>query len=145
MALTLRSSLTTLVLGGVVAAVAACSGAQASELGATCEEFAATPTIGQSAELSIGQDISVALCSNPSTGFSWEDATIGDPALVTLVSQAYSAPDEASLPIVGRAGGEVVKLHANAAGTTAVSLRYSRPWEGGEKGEWTYELTVTVR
>jgi hypothetical protein len=29
-------------------------------------------------------------------------------------------------------------------GTAQVSMEYSRPWEGGEQGEWTLGLTVIV-
>jgi inhibitor of cysteine peptidase len=46
---------------------------------------------------------------------------------------------------VGAAGGEVVTLHALAAGTTTVALSYSQPWSGGTKGVWTYHLSVTVK
>lgn len=145
MALARRAPTATLLVIPLVALLAACSATQASELGATCDEFGRTPTIQQSAELAIGQDLSVTLCSNPSTGFSWEQASVGDPAVVGLVSQAYSAPDAASLPVVGRAGGEVVKLHAVGPGETTIRLGYSRPWEVGTTDEWTYELAVTVR
>jgi hypothetical protein len=28
---------------------------------------------------------------------------------------------------------------------TIYTMEYSRPWEGGEKGEWTFTLTVIVK
>ncbi len=129
----------------VVSALAACSSAQASELGATCDQFQKTPTIQQSAEVSAGQDITVVLCSNASTGYSWGPAVVGDAGVATVASQTYSEPAKESLPIVGQAGGEVVKLHAVAAGKTTVTLSYGQPWEGGTKGAWTYELALTVK
>jgi predicted secreted protein len=54
------------------------------------------------------------------------------------------APDGASLPVVGAAGGEVLTLRAGAAGTTTLLIEYGQPWEGGTKGTWTYQLSVTV-
>ena len=139
--MTLRSILATLLLAS---ALAACSSAQASELGATCDQFSTTPAVQQSAEVAAGEDLTIVLCSNASTGYSWEDAVVGDPGVATVTSQTYAEPAQASLPIVGRAGGEVVRLHAVAPGKTTVTLSYGQPWEGGAKGTWTYELTLTV-
>jgi len=30
-------------------------------------------------------------------------------------------------------------------GSSTIYLEYSRPWEGGEKGEWTFTLDVVVK
>ncbi len=95
--------------------------------------------------IAAGTDVRIVLCSNPSTGFAWDEPRIGDSAILQLVERSYQAPDGASLPIVGAAGGEIVTLHALAAGTTTLSIPYSQPWAGGTKGEWTYSLSVTVR
>jgi predicted secreted protein len=135
-------ALAVLVATGVLAA---CQGTTAQgQLGATCEQFGSAPTMTQSAELRVGDELAVALCSNPSTGYSWEQPEIADPAVVRVVDSAYHAPG-ASLPIVGAAGGQVMTVRGLAAGQTSVLVRYSRPWAGGEKGTWTYTLTVTVR
>jgi predicted secreted protein len=139
----LRSFLATLLCGS---ALAACSATAASEpLGATCDQLGTTRTVQQSGVVAAGTDVRIVLCSNPSTGFGWEDPQIGDSTVLRLVDRTYQAPDGASLPIVGAAGGEIVTLHALAAGTTTLSMRYSQPWAGGTKGEWTYSLSVTVR
>ena len=45
---------------------------------------------------------------------------------------------------VGAPGIEVWTFEAVAKGTTKVRMEYSRPWEGGEKEEWTYTMTVIV-
>ena len=138
----LRTFLATVVCAS---AIAACSATQAAEpLGATCDQLSGTPSVEQSVVVAAGKDVKIELCSNPTTGFSWEDPQVGDPGVIRLVDRAYQAPGAASLPVVGAAGGEVVTLHALAAGTTTVSLRYSQPWSGGTKGVWTYGLSVTV-
>ncbi len=137
-----RSLLAPLLCASVLAA---CSATQASEpLGATCDQFGAMPTIAQSGVVPVGTDVKVTLCSNPSTGFSWEDPQVGDPTTLRLVDHSYQAPGGASLPIVGAAGGEILTLHALTPGTTTVTVRYSQPWAGGTKGAWTYTLSVTV-
>lgn len=140
---TLRTTLATLVCAS---AIAACSTTQASEpRGATCDQFRTTPSIEQTGVVAAGTDFQVVLCSNPSTGFAWDEPQLSDPSVLKLVDRTYHAPDSASLPIVGAAGGEVLTVHALAAGTTTFSIRYSQPWTGGTKGEWTYSLSLTVR
>lgn len=127
-------------------ALAACTATQAVEpLGATCDQFQATPTIEQTASIAAGSDVEVILCSNPSTGFAWDEPQIGDPSVLELAGRTYQAPDGASLPIVGAAGGEVLTFRAVAAGTTTVTITYSQPWPDGTKGVWTYLLSVTVQ
>jgi len=46
--------------------------------------------------------------------------------------------------VVGASGKDVWTFKSLKKGTTIISFDYSRPWEGGEKGEWTVELTVVV-
>ena len=138
-----RSVLATLLCAS---ALAACSGTPASEpLGATCDQLRATPTIQQSVVTTVGTDIRIVLCANPSTGFAWEEPQIADPAVISLVDRSYQAPDGASSPMVGAAGSETLTIRALAAGSTTLSTRYSQPWDGGTKGDWTYRLSVTVR
>jgi len=139
----LRSFLATLLCAS---AIAACSTTQAAEpLGATCDQLQSTQTVEQTGEIAPGSDVNVVLCSNPSTGFAWEEPQLGDTSVVRLVDRSYQAPGGATLPVVGAAGGEVLTFRAVAAGTTTVSIRYSQPWAGGTKGEWTYRLSITVR
>jgi predicted secreted protein len=126
--------------------LAACSPTQAAgPTGATCEEFGATPLITQARTIDAGADLTVVLCANPSTGYSWDDPAIGDRAVLEVVDRAFQAADQGSLPIVGAAGGDVLTVRGLEPGTTTLSLRYGQPWEGGAQGEWTYSLEVTVR
>jgi inhibitor of cysteine peptidase len=85
----------------------------------------------------------VTLCSNPTTGFQWsKNADIAD----ETVLQQYehnSIPPEGT-EVIGTAGKDVWSFKSMKAGTTTISFEYSRPWEGGEKGEWTFELNVVV-
>ena len=95
--------------------------------------------------IAAGTGVRIVLCSNPSTGFSWEEPRLGDTSVLQLVDRTYQAPDGPNLPVVGAAGGEILTVRGLAAGTTTLSIRYSQPWAGGTKGEWTYSLSVTVK
>lgn len=134
-----------LSLAIVASGAAACSSAQASALGATCDDFDRTPGIRQSVEIPLGGETTIVLCSNPSTGFGWTEPQILDAGVLRLVDTTYSGPDAANLPIVGAAGGQVLKIRGLAVGRTALSTSYDRSWAGGEKGHWAYTVDVTVR
>jgi len=47
--------------------------------------------------------------------------------------------------LVGAPGKEVWTFKALKKGTTKIAMEYSQPWEGGEKGGWTFNLTVVVK
>ena len=126
--------------------VAACSGGGAAPatLKATCDDFAATPNVTATAELAVGGELTIVLCANQTTGFAWEEPVVSDPAVVGVTGSTYVEPTSEE-PVVGAAGSQEIVLEALAAGTTTVTIAYSRPWDGGEKGVWTYEVAVTVR
>lgn len=83
------------------------------------------------------------LCSNPTTGFQWsESAKISDQTMLRQAAHKF-VPPEGDVP--GAAGQEVWTFKAPKKGTATLSMEYSRLWEGGEKGEWTFKLTVVVK
>lgn len=104
--------------------------------------------ITQEIELNSGETLTIILGSNPSTGFSWnEQAQIGDSDILEQLDHTVT-PREGiggAAPLPGAAGKETWNLRALKAGTTTITLSYSRPWEGGEQGEWTLQLTAVVK
>ena len=94
-------------------------------------------------EIAAAGSLVVHLDSNPTTGFKWELAGISDQAVLEQKGEAEFVPPEEAIP--GAGGKEIWTFEALKAGTATVYLEYSRPWEGGEKAEWTYTLTVTVK
>jgi predicted secreted protein len=140
----LRPLLGLLVIG-LVAIGCASANAKAAEMGASCDQFGAEKSITQTAEMSVGDQVKITLCSNPSTGFSWQEPEISDAATVSLADKAFGAPVADSGQVVGAAGTDHVTLKATAKGTSTVVLRYSQPWLGGTSSVWTYTLAVTVR
>jgi inhibitor of cysteine peptidase len=116
-----------------------------ASLEVSCDEFSSENHISDEAEMSVGSLLAVTLCSNPTTGFQWsETAEISDPSILEQVSHKYIPPEGGQSPQVGTAGQEVWVFKALEAGTSTVYMEYSRPWQGGEKAVWTFELTVTV-
>ncbi len=113
-------------------------------VGATFDDFMKNQHISKNVEVAANSTLTVTLFSNQTTGFQWsEKAKIGDNGLLEQIGHEFVAPE--SKGIVGAGGQEVWTFKALKKGETTVSMEYSRPWEGGEKGEWTFDLTVTVK
>lgn len=113
----------------------------------SCEEFQGENHITREAGVAVGDLLVVTLCSNPTTGFQWsENAEIGDAAVLEQLSHEFIAPkgSDKKDPPPGASGKEVWTFRALTGGTTSVSMEYSQPWQDGEKGAWTFALTVTV-
>ncbi|MDD5312103.1 MAG: protease inhibitor I42 family protein [Dehalococcoidia bacterium] len=111
----------------------------------TYDEFMAQKNITKDIEVKIGEKIVVTLPSNSaSTGFSWDQkAEISDPQVLEQTKHETVAP--ADTKMVGAPGADVFTFRSLELGFSKVLLKYSRPWEGGEKGEWTFTLNVTVK
>jgi inhibitor of cysteine peptidase len=110
----------------------------------TIDEFMDSKHLTREIEVSDGGVLTVSLGSNPTTGFSWtETAQIADLAVLQQTESKFLLTDGKDL--VGAPGSQVWTFRALQKGTTTINMEYSRPWEGGEKAEWTFELIVTVR
>ena len=133
---------------------AACTAASAGTAGKTeqgIEEIAITASdafdqsqhIQKDVEIAKGNTLVVTLFSNGTTGFSWdENAQIADEGVIQQLKHEYIGA-ETNIP--GAPGSEEWTFEAVNAGTTTIYLEYSRPWIDGEKGVWTFDLTVNVK
>jgi inhibitor of cysteine peptidase len=138
-----------LLLGALVGGCAATASPQPAAprdvLTVTCDEFAAqsggttSEPLSRNVTVVPGESFRITLCSNASTGFSWEDPAIAGPANVSLVDH-QTVPAATAMP--GAPGTESFTFRAASAGTATIDFAYSRPWEGGEKGAW--QVTVSV-
>ena len=109
-----------------------------------CNVFESQPHTSKDIEVNAGDSFAVILCSNTTTGFSWsESAQISDPTIVRQLDHKTLPPKNTSL--VGAPGYEIWTFEALKKGTSTIHNEYSRPWEGGEKGVWTIDLSVTVK
>ena len=125
--------------------IASC--APATSIDISCDDFGAQEHISKKVTTAVGDSFTVTLCSNATTGFQWsETAQISNHSVLEQVDYGFTPPeaggDKPAAP--GTPGEEVWTFKAIEAGTAEVSMEYSRPWEGGEKGEWTFDLTVIV-
>jgi len=112
-----------------------------------CDDFYENPHITDRIEVGTGDELNINLCSNASTGFQWiEGADISDPNVLDQTSHEYFGPSEkGGPPAPGTPGSQTWSFKALQDGTSILSFEYSRDWEGGEKGEWTFILTVEVK
>lgn len=142
-------------LTGLVLALLLCAGGCAGPSGqgaleVTCDEFMeldpGEQAIERELEVTAGASFTVTLCSNPSTGFEWEEVVISDSSVLRETGREFQAPGAGAseAPPPGAAGKEVWTFEAVKQGTSTVSMAYSRPWEGGEKEVWTFSLAVVV-
>ncbi len=107
------------------------------------DDFTNVNTITKEVELASGGTLTVTLGSNKTTGFQWsEQAEIADPSILEQTSHQYIAPQSS---VEGAPGKEEWTFMALKSGLTTISMEYSRPWEGGEKEVWKFNLTVNVR
>ena len=112
----------------------------------TCDDFMNQKHISNQFEIAAGGSLTVTLCSNPTTGFQWvEEAQISDTGVLKQIQHEFISPESEPPPPPGTPGQQVWTFEALKEGTSTISMEYSRPWEGGEKGEWTYTLMVTVK
>jgi len=112
----------------------------------SCDDFMADQHISKEVQVAVGDSFTVTLCSNPSTGFLWsESAQISDQTVLQQTDHKLVTPESEPPPPPGTPGQEVWTFKALKKGTSTISMEYSQPWEGGEKGEWTFVLTVVVK
>ena len=115
-----------------------------ASLEVSCDDFMNTKHISRELEVNAGDSFRITLCSNATTGFQWtETANITDGTVAEQVKHKFTSSGNKQL--AGAAGQEMWTFKALKTGTTTISMEYSRPWQGGEKGEWTFQLTVTVK
>ena len=123
----------------------ACSSRQAA-LEITCDHFMEDKHFTWEVEVNTGDTVTVTLCSNPTTGFQWsEEAQISDAAVLKQEDHKFIGPESEPPPPPGTPGQEVWTFKALKQGSSKIYLEYSRPWEGGEKGEWTCTINVVVK
>jgi inhibitor of cysteine peptidase len=141
-----------IMVGILITAVIGCSSADAAanvlrnthkNIDVGIDELMQNKQIVRSIEINNGDTLTLTLGSNPTTGFSWtEQTSISDKAIIEQTNHESVAPATNALGAVGK---EVWTYRTVKAGTTEISTEYSRPWTGGEKAEWTFNLTVTVK
>ena len=112
----------------------------------SCDEFNNNHHIEQMLQVRPSETFEVKLCSNPSTGFRWsEEAQINDSAVLEQGDHELIGPEREPPPPPGTPGQEVWIFKALKEGSSTIFFEYSRPWEGGEKREWTCTVNVVIK
>jgi inhibitor of cysteine peptidase len=123
--------------------LAACVPSTGTSVTVSCNDLQSQPHVSKQMTVATGNTFTVTLCSNATTGFQWsESAQISDQTVVQQTGHEFVSPENTG--VVGAPGNEVWTFKALKKGTSNITMDYSRPWEGGEKGAWTFNLTVTV-
>ena len=140
----------TLIMTGIASIISGCtltantSTPDQVSIDVSYDDFIGNNHVTMEAEVTVGDTLVVTLFSNPTTGFQWsESAQISDQTILKQAEHKFEEPQAKG--IVGAGGKEVWTFTALKKGTTEITMEYSRPWEGGEKGEWTFKLTATVK
>jgi predicted secreted protein len=94
--------------------------------------------------LPVGQQFTVRLESNPSTGYEWQmDLAAAMP--VELVREEYKAPDtDTDTDVVGAPGQQRFVFQAVAEGAVTIEFSYVRPWEEGVSPADTRTVHVAI-
>jgi inhibitor of cysteine peptidase len=82
---------------------------------------------GQTIDIGVNQEFVIALGSNPTTGYSWQESY--DQSVLELVEKTYKPGKEAKEGVVGAGGVEYFRFKALKAERTQITLVYKRPWE----------------
>ncbi len=105
-------------------------------------EFPNQPHIDVVMSTVVGGELTVALGSNPTTGYQWsENAEISDESIIKQVSHEFVGPGIDKPP--GTPGEEVWTFKALNKGTVNVLLEYRRSWN--DAGLWAVNITATIK
>lgn len=99
---------------------------------------------GQDIEARVGDEFTLVLDSNVTTGYQWQLGEALDESVVTLVGSEYEGPG-GLVPAVGAGGQEVWTFKAVGAGTAQIPLVYVRPWEESASPVDSRTFTVVVK
>jgi inhibitor of cysteine peptidase len=93
-------------------------------------------------EATVGNEFTIAIEGNPSTGYHWELVGELDAALLKLVRREYRY-DEPAMP--GSGGVELWVIQALAAGETSVTLGYYPPSNDPVEPARTATFTIVIK
>jgi inhibitor of cysteine peptidase len=96
---------------------------------------------GGQIRLNSGDQLTVTLASNPTTGYLWEIQTVDAGVLQPVGEWEFESNSDA----LGAGGTETRRFVAIASGQTTLEMVYHRPWERDAPPVNVLRVTVTVR
>ncbi len=98
---------------------------------------------GKQISASLNQELTIALGSNPTTGYSCQADY--DKAALAMVRNDYKPDDHTGQQLVGSGGTEFFVLKALKKGETKVTFTYRRPWEQPTAQDQTQSFSIVVK
>jgi len=95
---------------------------------------------GTSSSITVGESFSICLPENPTTGYRWE-LDSPDTSILKIQEDRYNSD---SIMQAGAGGVHTFIFQGIAPGTTKVSIRLRRPWEGEDSAADLFSLTVVT-
>ncbi len=89
----------------------------------------------------VGENFTISLESNQSTGYSWSVGMVSDNAQVVVAGMDYDLPESSK---TGQGGAEVWHLKAVAPGSVKLMFYYARSWEKDAPAK-TVTFNVTIK
>ena len=119
-----------------LALLAAC--ASAPKQNVTVEKQSACPL-----KLKAGQNLTLTLPSNPTTGYRWAIQDSAGGVLRSLSPEVYKSADSGQL--LGSGGQSTWRFQAFAAGSGRLRLTYQQPWEPEAEPAQVFDCAITVK
>ena len=95
---------------------------------AGCGEEVKTYTdSGRAISTGVNQEFVIALGSNPTTGYMWQESY--DEDMLKLLESKYEMGEEAKQGVVGAGGVDYFRFKTLNKGETEITMVYKRPWE----------------
>jgi inhibitor of cysteine peptidase len=91
-------------------------------------------------QVHVGDEIDIALDSNPTTGYGWAIEK-SDETLLTLKQSNFSA----SSSLIGSSGTQTFTFVAKSAGTVHLQLKYWRSFAGDKSITRRFAVTIQIR
>ncbi|MDD4875687.1 MAG: protease inhibitor I42 family protein [Dehalococcoidales bacterium] len=107
-----------------------------------CAEVNAYTDSGQMISISVNQEFFIALGSNRTTCYMWQENYDND--MIGLESIEYLLSDEAKQKLAGAGGVEFFRFKALKKGETEITMVYKRSWEEPSAQDLTKVFTITI-
>lgn len=94
-------------------------------------------------QLHTGQNLTLTLPSNPTTGYRWAIQDSAGGVLRSLSPEVYKSVDSGQL--LGSGGQSTWRFQAFAAGSGRLRLTYQQPWEPEAEPAQVFDCAITVK
>ncbi|MDP8263357.1 MAG: protease inhibitor I42 family protein [Candidatus Ancaeobacter aquaticus] len=119
---------------GFILLATMCTGCENGHLNLTEKDTGKTIT------LSVGQDFTVTLPGNPTTGYTWKLNAAKTNGVSQVKKLNYIGDSDSKL--VGSGGSFTFTFKVTAKGKNRITLEYLRPWEKGVPAAKTFEINI---